>query len=238
MSKLSWDQVGERFYETGVRRGVLYPQNTSTGLYPLGVAWNGITAINESPSGAEASDQYADDIKYLSLMSKETFSCTIEAFTYPDEFKECDGSAEIATGVTIGQQSRKAFGLCYRTVVGNDVANEDYGYKLHIVYGCKASPSEKAYNTINDSPEAISFSWEVNTTPVEVDGYKDTATVVIDSTKISSAALAALEEVLYGSEEADPRLPLPAEIISIIETADAAAASGTDTSTDDQTTTE
>lgn len=217
MSKLVWDQTGERLYETGVRNGVLYVQEG--GLYPKGVAWNGLTAVTESPSGAEASPLYADDIKYLNLLSNEEFGATIEAYTYPDEFMQCDGSASIATGVTIGQQKRKSFGLCYRTVIGNDVDNNDYGYKLHIIYGALAAPSEKAYATINDSPEAITFSWEVTTTPVSVDGLKPTATVVIDSTKADGAKLKALEAILYGSEEEEPRLPLPDEIAELMKEA-------------------
>ena len=217
MSKLTWDQTGDRLYETGVRMGVLYPINKSTGEYGKGVAWNGLTSISESPEGAEAEDIYADDIKYLSLISAETFGATIEAYTYPDEFEACDGSASIADGVVIGQQARQGFGLCYRTVVGNDVAGEEYGYKIHIIYGCKASPSEKAYETINDSPEAITFSWEVSTTPVNVAGHKATATLVIDSTKVSNATyLTNLENVLYGGDETDPRLPLPEEVAAIM----------------------
>ena len=215
MSKLVWDKSGERFYETGVKKAVLYVQD-ATGAYPKGVAWNGITAITESPSGAEATPLYADDIKYLNLMSNEEFGASIEAYTYPDEFMECDGSASVATGVVIGQQTRKAFGLCYRTVLGNDISNNEYGYKIHIIYGALAAPSEKAYATINDSPEAITFSWEVTTTPVEVEGFKPTATITIDSTKVDAEKLAALEAVLYGSEEEEAKLPLPAEIISIV----------------------
>ncbi len=217
MSKLVWDQTGERFYETGVKKGVLYP--VSSGTYPLGVAWNGLTAVTENPSGAEATDLYANDVKYLSLRSTEEFGCTIEAYTYPDEFAECDGSATVATGVTIGQQTRKGFGLCYRTTLGNDDKNEDYGYKLHLIYGCKASPSERGYSTINDSPDAITFSWEVDTTPVEVDGYKPTSYMVIDSTKADATKLAALETILYGSDSAEARLPLPAEVIELMGTA-------------------
>lgn len=224
MSKLVWDQIGEHFYETGVDKGVLYPLDSTTASYPLGVAWNGLSSISESPSGAEETKIYADNIKYLSLMSAEDYGYTIEAYTYPAEFEQCDGSASIATGVVIGQQTRKTFGLCYRTLLGNDTEAEDYGYKLHLVYGGKASPSEKNHETVNDSPEAITFSWEVNTTPVSLTGYKSTSHVTIDSTKISAAALAALEEILYGSESEDPRLPLPDEIISICETADAEAA--------------
>lgn len=215
MSKLVWDKTGDRTYETGVRNGVLYPQSTN-GTYPKGVAWNGLTAVTESPSGAEATALYADDIKYLNLYSTEEFGATIEAYTYPDEFAECDGSASIATGVTIGQQKRKAFGLCYRTVLGNDVDGEDYGYKIHIIYGAMAAPSEKAYNTINDSPEAITFSWEISTTPVSVSGFKPTASVTIDSTKVESAKLKSLEDILYGTESQEARLPLPDEIAELI----------------------
>lgn len=215
MSKLVWDQTGERLYETGVKQGVLYPQD-ATGAYPKGVAWNGLTAVTESPSGAEATPLYADDIKYLNLMSNEEFGATIEAFTYPDEFAACDGSASIADGVSIGQQKRTAFGLCYRTVLGNDVESNDYGYKLHIIYGALAAPSEKAYATINDSPEAITFSWEVTTTPVAVNGFKPTACVTIDSTKADETKLAALEAILYGSEDTEARLPLPDEIATLM----------------------
>ena len=217
MSKLVWDQTGERLYETGVKMGVLYPQ--VAGAYPKGVAWNGITAITESPSGAEATPLYADDIKYLNLMSTEEFGATIEAYTYPEEFAECDGSASLADGVYIGQQARKTFGLCYRTVVGNDVDSNDHGYKLHLIYGALAAPSEKAYATINDSPEAITFSWEVTTTPVNVTGFKPTACVTIDSTKVDAAKLTALEVILYGSEDEEPRLPLPDEIATLMKTA-------------------
>lgn len=218
MSKLVWDKTGDRTYETGVRNGVLYPQSTG-GTYPKGVSWNGLTAVTESPSGAEATALYADDIKYLNLYSTEEFGATIEAYTYPDEFAECDGSASIATGVTIGQQKRKAFGLCYRTVLGNDVDGEDYGYKIHIIYGAMAAPSEKAYNTINDSPEAITFSWEISTTPVSVSGFKPTASVTIDSTKVESAKLKSLEDILYGTEAEEARLPLPNEIAELIGSA-------------------
>lgn len=216
MSRLVWDQTGERLYETGVKMGVLYPQ--VSGAYPKGVAWNGLTAVTESPSGAEATPLYADDIKYLNLMSNEEFGATIEAYTYPDEFMACDGSASIATGVFIGQQSRQAFGLCYRTVLGNDSDGNDHGYKLHLIYGALAAPSEKAYSSINDSPEAITFSWEVTTTPVNVTGFKPTACVTIDSTKVDKSKLEALEAILYGGEgeSADARLPLPDEIITII----------------------
>ena len=221
MSKLVWDQTGERYYETGVKMGVLYPQSTS-GTYPKGVVWNGLTAVTESPSGAEATPLYADDVKYLNLYSAEEFGATIEAYTYPDEFAECDGSAELTAGVTIGQQNRKAFGLCYRTTIGNDTDGNDHGYKLHIIYGAMASPSEKAYATINDSPEAITFSWEITTTPVSVSGFKPTASVTIDSTKVDGAKLKQLEAILYGdngsSSAGDARLPLPDEIVTIIGT--------------------
>ena len=221
MSKLVWDQTGEHYYETGVKMGVLYPQSAS-GTYPKGVAWNGLTAVTESPSGAEATPLYADDTKYLNLYSAEEFGATIEAYTYPDEFAECDGSAEVATGVTIGQQKRKAFGLCYRTTIGNDTDGNDHGYKIHIIYGAMASPSEKAYATINDSPEAITFSWEITTTPVSVSGFKPTASVTIDSTKVNEAKLKQLEAILYGdngsSSTADARLPLPDEIVTLIGT--------------------
>ncbi len=215
MSKLVWDKTGERLYETGVRQGVLYPIQTG-GVYTKGVAWNGLTAVTESPSGAEATPLYADDIKYLNLMSTEELGGTIEAYTYPDEFAECDGSASIATGVYIGQQPRKTFGMSYRTVVGNDVDNDSYGYKLHLIYGAVAAPSEKAYATINDSPEAITFSWEFSTTPVNVSGFKPTANIVIDSTKVDAAKLTALETILYGDAETEPRLPLPDEVATIM----------------------
>lgn len=217
MSKLVWDNTGERFYETGVKQCVLYVQ--SGGTYPKGVAWNGITAISESPSGAEASPLYADDIKYLNLISNEEFGASIEAYTYPEEFGECDGSASLAEGVYIGQQPRKTFGLCYRTTLGNDVDGNDYGYKLHMIYNALAAPSEKSYASINDSPEAITLSWEISTTPVNVTGHKPTATITIDSTKIDPKKLAALEKILYGSDDdegTDPRLPLPDEIMQIM----------------------
>ena len=216
MAKLVWDQTSEKLYETGVKMGVLYPQEG--GAYPKGVAWNGLTAVTESPSGAEATALYADDTKYLSLMSAEEFGATVEAYTYPDEFAQCDGSAEIAKGVTIGQQKRKAFGLCYRTVLGNDTDNNDYGYKLHLIYGALAAPSEKAYATINDSPEAITFSWELTTTPVSVAGFKPTASITIDSTKVDKEKLTALEAILYGGEDAEARLPLPDEIATLMKT--------------------
>ena len=217
MSKLVWDQTGERLYETGVRNGVLYIP--TAGVYSKGVAWNGLTAVTERPSGAAATPLYADDIKYLNLMSTEEFGATIEAYTYPDEFAECDGSAALVDGVYIGQQARKTFGLCYRTTVGNDTEGNDYGYKLHIIYGCLAAPSEKGYATINDSPEAITFSWEVTTTPVNVAGAKPTASITIDSTKADATKLAALEDILYGSESEEARLPLPDEIKTLMAAA-------------------
>lgn len=215
MAKLVWDQTGERFYETGVDHGVLYPQD-NLGAYTGGVAWNGLTSVSESPSGAEPTDLYADNIKYISIRSAETFGATVEAYTYPDEFAVLDGSAELAEGVIIGQQPRKAFGLCYRTRIGNDIQFENYGYKLHLLYGCSVSPSEKSYQTINDSPEAITFSWEMTTVPVNVTGFKPTATIILDSTKLGTAKMTAIEDVLYGTSEADPRLPLPDEVLSII----------------------
>lgn len=219
MAKLVWDETGKRLYETGVSQGVLYPQ--SGGTYPNGVAWNGLTAVTESPSGAEATPLYADNIKYLNLFSAEEFGATIEAYTYPDEFMACDGSAQIAKGAYIGQQNRKQFGMCYKTLLGNDVNANDHGYKLHIIYGAMASPSEKAYATVNDSPEAITFSWEVTTTPVNVTGYEPTASIVIDSTKCNAEKLADLEEILYGSAEEEPRLPLPNEIVTVLGAAGA-----------------
>lgn len=225
MTKLVWDETGKRFYETGVKMGVLYVQQAG-GAYNKGVAWNGLTAVTESPSGAEANPMYADDIKYLNLFSAEEFGATVEAYTYPAEFEQCDGSASISTGVTIGQQERKQFGLCYRTTLGNDTDGNDHGYKLHLIYGAKASPSEKAYATINDSPEAITFSWELTTTPVNVSGHKPTANLVIDSTKVSAAAMTALEKALYGDQSNEARLPLPDEIVQIITTADSTGVGG------------
>lgn len=221
MSKLTWDKTGERLYETGVKQGVLYPQGEG-GTYPLGVAWNGLTAVTESPSGAEATALYADDIKYLNLISAEEFGATIEAYMYPDEFAQCDGSAELVPGVAVGQQSRKAFGLAYVTTLGNDVDGNDYGYKLHIIYNALAAPSEKSYATISDSPEAITFSWEVTTTPVTVTGFKPTASITIDSTKADADKLKALEDILYGTEDAEARLPLPDEIATIMASTEAA----------------
>lgn len=225
MPKLKWDQPGERLYETGVKDCVLYPIQADN-TYSLGVAWNGITAVTESPSGAEPNDLYADNIKYLSLRSAEDFGATIEAYTYPDEWMQCDGSAELTTGVVVGQQSRKMFGLCYRTELGNDTNGVDHGYKLHLIYGATASPSERAYQTINDSPEAITFSWEVTTAPIEVavDGknFKPTSCIIIDSTKVDATKLNNLKDILYGtdgsggSEGTTARLPLPAEVLSTL----------------------
>lgn len=214
MPKIVWDKSGERFYETGVRNGVLYVQEN--GIYPKGVAWNGLTAVTESPSGAEPSPLYADDTKYLNLLSTEEFAATVEAYTYPPEFEECDGSASIAVGVNIGQQKRKPFGMSYKTVLGNDEKNNSYGYKLHIIYGALAAPSEKAYASINDSPEAITFSWELSTTPVSVTGFDPTASITIDSTKANPEKLAALEKILYGDTDTEPRLPLPDEIAQLM----------------------
>lgn len=216
MAAIVWDKSGDRLYETGVDHGVLYVMGDN-GAYGDGVAWNGLTAVTESPSGAEATALYADNIKYISLMSAEEFGATVEAYMYPEEFEQCDGSASIATGVNIGQQTRKTFALCYRTKIGNDVS-DDHGYKIHIIYGAKASPSERAYATVNDSPEAITFSWELTTTPVEVSGFKPTASLTIDSTKVPAAKLTTLEKKLYGDTSSEPTLPLPSEIITIIGT--------------------
>lgn len=222
MAKLKWDETGKRLYETGTKMGVLYPQNED-GTYPKGVAWNGLMSVTESPSGAEASALYADDAKYLELYSNEEFGFTIGAYTYPDEFAECDGSAELAPGVGIGQQPRKAFGLSYRTIIGNDTKGSDYGYKLHLVYGAKASPSERSYASVNDSPEALELSWECTTTPVPVTGHKPSAHIEIDSTKIDGKKLTMIEEMLYGKDGetgtgtgTEPKLPLPDEIIQIL----------------------
>lgn len=214
MSKLVWDQIGERFYETGVNQAALYVQEG--GAYPKGVAWSGITAVTESPSGAEASPLYADNIKYLNLIGNEEFGATIEAYTYPEEFAQCDGSASLATGVTIGQQKRNSFGLAFKTLLGNDTDGTEHGYKLHMIYGATAAPSEKAYASVNESPEAITFSWEVTTIPVNVAGFKPTSIVTIDSTKADPTKLAALEAILYGSEDQEARLPLPDEIAQIM----------------------
>ena len=217
--RLTWDKVGERRYETGVNKGVLYIPDAN-GVYSTGVAWNGLTTVTESPSGAEATPLYADNIKYLNLISAEEFGATVEAYTYPDEFNQFDGVASPSEGVYVGQQSRKAFGMSYQTRVGNDTQGSDLGYKIHLIYGAQAAPSEKAYATINDSPEAITFSWELTTTPVDVDGtLKPTAQLVIDSTKVDPDDLATLEAALYGSVSTDPRLPLPAEVLGMFATA-------------------
>lgn len=215
MSKLVWDKTGERFFETGVKQGVLYLQSED-GTYPKGVVWNGLTSVSENPSGAEANAFYADDIKYLNITSAEDFAATIGCYTYPDEFAECDGSKEIADGVSIGQQEHKAFGFCYRTGLGNDTKGNDYGYKIHLVYGAKAAPTGKDYGTVNESPEPIELSYEISTTPVAVDGFKPTAHLVINSTKISAEKLAELEDILYGSDEEEPRMPLPNEIAQLV----------------------
>lgn len=217
MAKLVFDKTGERFYETGTSHGVLYPQSPD-GTYPKGVVWNGLISVTESPGGAESNDMYADDIKYASIRSAETFGATIEAYTYPDEFAACDGSAEIAPGVMAGQQSRNPFGFCYRSVIGNDTAAEsDDGYKLHLIYNATASPSEKGYQTINDSPEAIAFSWEIETTPVNIEGFKPTASITIDSTKVDETKLKELEAMLYGSEDTEAKLPSPDEIVALFK---------------------
>ena len=232
MAKILWDQAGDKKYETGVDHGVLYVKQDTSVAVPLGdnktsvgtkyhggVAWNGLTSVSKSPSGAEANDIYADNVKYASLRSAETFGGTIEAYTYPDAFAECDGSKSIAsTGVYVGQQARRTFGMCYRTAVGNDIENNDYGYKLHVIYGALAAPSEKAYATINDSPEAITFSWEFTTTPVEATGFKPTSHIEIDSTVVDASKLEALEAKLYGSEDSEPTLPMPNEIIALVGT--------------------
>ena len=208
---LVWDETGKKLFETGVSNVALYPQDT-TGVYGTGVAWNGVTNISESPSGAEATTLWANNGKYLNLYSVEEYASSIEAYTYPDEFAECDGSAEIAKGVSIGQQTRKSFGLAYKTLIGSDTDGNDHGYKLHLVYGCKAAPSERSHATVNDSPEALSFSWEISTTPVSVTGHKPTASVEIDSTKVNAEKLAAFEKILFGSDTAAARLPLPDEV--------------------------
>lgn len=214
MSRVTWDQVGERLYETGVDRGVLYiPDNT--GVYNAGYSWNGLVSVTESPSGAEANPQYADNIKYLNLISAEQFGGTLEAFTYPDEFAQCDGTVVPQPGISIGQQNRKTFGLCYRSRLGNDLDGVDHGYKLHLIYGALAAPSEKPYSTINDSPEAVTFSWELTTTPVDVPNYKPTSSMTVDSTKVDATALAQLEDMLYGTAGVDPKLPLPAEVLTL-----------------------
>lgn len=214
MSKIIFDNTGEKIYETGVDHCVLFVRDGNS--YQTGVAWNGITAINESPSGAEATPIYADNIKYLNIVSGEDFGATIEAYTYPDEFTECDGSAEIIEGVKIGQQTRKPFALCYRTLIGNDVAGTGHGYKLHFIYNAQAAVSAKNYKTINESPEAMSFSWEISTTPEVVEGFKPTATVTVDSTKVDSTKLKALEDKIYGTENSEPTMPTISEIVSLL----------------------
>jgi hypothetical protein len=216
MTALTWDGVGDRLYETGVDHGVLYIPDVS-GDYNNGYAWNGLVSVTESPSGAEANAQYADNIKYLNLLSAEQFGATLEAFTYPPEFGQCDGTAEPQPGLLLGQQGRKTFGLSYRTRLGNDLEGTDYGYKLHLIYGAVAAPSEKAYSTINDAPEAITFSWEISTTPVQVTGYKPTASLTIDSTQVDAGALADLEELLYGTVGTDPSLPHPNDVIALFD---------------------
>lgn len=229
MAKIVWDAVGEHRYETGVDHGVLY-QVDNSGNYVDGVAWNGLTNVSESPSGAEAQKQYADNMNYLTLYSAEEFGATVEAFTYPDEFEQNDGSASPVPGLNIGQQPRKSFGMVYRTKVGNDIAGDDYGYKLHLLYGCRASPSERGYATINDSPEAITFSWELTTTPVQITGFEPSAQLVIDSTKFTTetkARLTALEDVLFGTENVEPRLPLPNEVITMLGGTGTTGATGT-----------
>lgn len=215
MAKIEFDKSGERFYETGISEGVLYVQDEH-GAYPKGVAWNGLINVTESPSGAEPTPLYADNIKYVQLMSTEEFGATIEAYTYPDEFEACDGSAELQPGITVGQQDRKTFGLCYKTLIGNDVKGNNLGYKIHLIYGAVAAPSEKAYQSINDSPEAITFSWEITATPVATKGFKPTSTVVIDSTKINPEKLVLLEEQLYGGS-GEPNLPLPDAIAALVK---------------------
>lgn len=216
MPKIKWDQTGERYYETGVSKGVLYPY--ANNAYAKGVAWNGLINVSESPEGAEATPLYADNIKYLNLMSAEEFKATIEAYTYPDEFAACNGEASLEEGVSIGQQKRSQFGLSYQTKIGNDVDSE-LGYKIHLVYGALAAPSEKAYATVNDSPEAITFSWEISTTPVEVPGFKPTASLVIDSTKVNKEKLAQFEAMLYGDESNEAKLPLPSEVATLFNAA-------------------
>ena len=216
MAKLIWDQVGERFYETGVSNCALYVYDDAAQDFGAGVAWNGITSITETPSGAEANAIYADNIKYLSLLSAEEFGASIEAYTYPEEFEECDGSAAIAPGVMIGQQARKKFCLAYKTIKGNDIQNDSYGYKLHLIYNCNAAPSERAYSTINDSPEAIAFSWELSTTPVAVTGHKPTSILTIDSVKVDATKLASLEEALFGGDSTEAKILMPDEVLALL----------------------
>ena len=216
MARLIWDEVGQRFFETGVKNGVLYVQDND-GSYKNGVVWNGLTAVTESPSGAEETPLYADDVKYLTLRSAEQFGATIEAYTYPEEFEQCDGSAQIAAGVTIGQQARRAFGLCYRTAIGNDIQGQEFSYKLHLLYGCTVAPSEKSYSTINDNPEAITFSWELSTVPVPVDGFKPTASLVIDASKVDEGKMQLLEDALFGNESNEAKLLTPNEIMELLK---------------------
>ena len=216
MARLIWDEVGQRFFETGVKNGVLYVQDND-GSYKNGVVWNGLTAVTESPSGAEETPLYADDVKYLTLRSAEEFGATVEAYTYPEEFEQCDGSAAIAEGVTIGQQARRAFGLCYRTSVGNDIQGQNFSYKLHLIYGCTVAPSEKSYSTINDNPEAITFSWELSTVPVPVDGFSPTASLVIDASKVDEGKMELLENALFGDESNEAKLLLPNEIMEMLK---------------------
>lgn len=216
MARLIWDEVGQRFFETGVKNGVLYVQDND-GSYKNGVVWNGLTAVTESPSGAEETPLYADDVKYLTLRSAEEFGATVEAYTYPEEFEQCDGSASIADGVTIGQQARRAFGLCYRTSVGNDIQGQNFSYKLHLIYGCTVAPSEKSYSTINDNPEAITFSWELSTVPVPVEGFNPTASLVIDASKVDEGKMKQLEDALFGADENEAKLLLPNEIMAMLK---------------------
>lgn len=216
MAKLVFNNVGERLFETGVKNGVLYVMGDE-GTYEKGVVWNGLTAVTESPSGADTTPLYADDVKYVVIYAAEEFGATVEAFTYPEEFEQCDGSAAISEGVTIGQQSRKSFGMCYKTSVGNDVQGQDFGYKIHIIYGAKAAPSEKSYSTINDSPEAVTFSWELSTVPVPVEGFNPTATMVIDSTRVPKEKMQLIEDKLYGTESEEATLPLPNELLALLK---------------------
>lgn len=214
MAKLAWDATGERLYETGISNVVLYKRDAQ-GAYNTGIAWNGVSSVSESPDGAEAEAIYADNIKYLNLISAEELGLTLEAYMSPEEFDECDGEVSLAEGVTMGQQSRATFGLSYKTILGNDVDNDKHGYKLHLIYGCQAQPSDRQYETVNDSPEAMSLSWEIKTTPIPVEGYKATSRIIIDSTKADATKLAALEAILYGGENTNARLPLPDEIITL-----------------------
>ena len=216
MAVIKWDSTGERFFEMGVKKGVLYPID-SEGKYTKGVAWNGLTSVAETPDGAEATDLYADDIKYASFRSAEKFGGTVEAYMFPDEWYECDGSAELAPGVYLGQQTRKKFGMSYVTQIGNDVQGDGFGYKLHLVYGATASPSERTYESINDSPDAITFSWDFETTPVDVAGHKPTSLITINSLKADPAKLKALETILYGAESQEPRLPMPDEVYTLMK---------------------